>query len=85
MSKKILSGVVTSNRMQKTITVSVHRKIQHPLYGKFIKKTTRYYAHDEQNQCCIGDLVTIELTRPLSKLKRYKLVSITKKEISGLV
>lgn len=82
MSKKILSGVVISDRMQKTITVAVHRKVQHPLYGKFIKRTTRYYAHDEDNQCRIGDKVTIALTRPLSKLKRYKLVSIVKEDQS---
>lgn len=69
-------GVVVSDRMQKTITVSVERKVQHPIYGKFIKKSTKYTAHDEENTCNIGDVVKIMETRPLSKRKRWRLVEI---------
>jgi len=69
-------GIVLSDKMQKTITVSVERKVQHPIYGKFIKKSTKYTAHDEQNDCNIGDVVRIMETRPLSKRKRWRLVEI---------
>ena len=69
-------GVVLSDKMQKTITVSVERKVKHPIYGKFIKKSTKYTAHDEQNDCNIGDIVRIMETRPLSKRKRWRLVEI---------
>jgi small subunit ribosomal protein S17 len=61
------SGVVTSNKMDKTITVKVERKVKHPIYGKFIKKTTKFHAHDEKNECSIGDTVKIMETRPLAK------------------
>ncbi len=69
-------GVVVSDKMQKTITITVERKVQHPIYGKFIKKSTKYTAHDEQNDCNIGDVVRIMETRPLSKRKRWRLVEI---------
>ena len=69
-------GLVTSNKMDKTITVSVDRKVKHPMYGKFIKKTTRFNAHDETNDCGMGDTVRIMETRPLSKQKRWRLVEI---------
>jgi small subunit ribosomal protein S17 len=72
-------GVVTSNKMDKTITVAVERKVKHPIYGKFIKKTTRFHAHDEKNEASIGDLVRISETRPLSKTKRWRLVEIVEK------
>ncbi len=75
-SNKIRVGVVASNKMQKTITVRVERKLQHPIYGKFIKKSTKFMAHDELQECNIGDLVKIEETRPLSKKKSWKLVEI---------
>ncbi|MCL6523409.1 MAG: 30S ribosomal protein S17 [Thermoflavifilum sp.] len=74
--RKTRVGVVTSNKMQKTITVSVERRVKHPIYGKFIKKTTKFLAHDEQNSCQIGDLVRIMETRPLSKRKCWRLVEI---------
>ncbi len=77
--RKIRIGVVTSNKMDKTITVAVERKVKHPIYGKFLKKTTRFHAHDEKNECSIGDLVRIMETRPLSKLKRWRLVEIVEK------
>jgi len=69
-------GVVTSNKMDKTITVAVQRKEKHPIYGKFVKKTTKFAAHDEKNDCGIGDTVRIMETRPLSKNKRWRLVEI---------
>ena len=69
-------GVVTSNKMDKTITVAVKWKEKHPIYGKFVNKTKKYHAHDEKNECSIGDTVRLRETRPLSKLKRWRLVEI---------
>ncbi|NLX80186.1 MAG: 30S ribosomal protein S17 [Proteiniphilum sp.] len=69
-------GVVFSNKMDKTITVSVKWKEKHPIYGKFVNKTKKFHAHDEKNDCNIGDTVRIMETRPLSKLKRWRLVEI---------
>ena len=69
-------GVVTSNKMDKTITVAVKWKEKHPIYGKFVNKTKKYHAHDEKNECNIGDTVPLRETRPLSKLKRWRLVEI---------
>ncbi|MFA6922958.1 MAG: 30S ribosomal protein S17 [Bacteroidales bacterium] len=74
--RKQLIGVVTSNKMQKTIVVAVERKMKHPKYGKFIKKTSKFYAHDEKNECNIGDRVLLMETRPLSKNKCWRLVEI---------
>ena len=68
--RKTRTGFVSSNKMEKTITVEIERKVKHPLYGKFVKKTTKFHAHDEKNECSIGDLVKIMETRPLSKTKR---------------
>ena len=75
-SKKIRIGVVASNKMDKTISVLVERKLMHPIYGKFVKKSKKFFAHDENNACNIGDLVKIEESRPLSRLKRWRLVEI---------
>ncbi|MCX8481454.1 MAG: 30S ribosomal protein S17 [Sediminibacterium sp.] len=72
-------GLVTSDKMNKTITVSVERKIKHPIYGKFLKKTTKFHVHDEKQDCKIGDIVKIMETRPLSKTKRWRLVEILEK------
>lgn len=69
-------GLVVSNKMDKTISVSVERRLQHPIYGKFVKKTNKFFAHDEKNDCNIGDTVRIVETRPLSKQKRWRLVEI---------
>lgn len=69
-------GVVTSNKMEKSIVVSETRKVKHPLYGKFVLKTKKYVAHDEKNDCNIGDTVKIMETRPLSKTKCWRLVEI---------
>ena len=77
--RKTRTGLVTSNKMDKTITVAVERKVKHPIYGKFVKKTTRFHAHDEKNECTIGDTVRIMETRPLSKLKRWRLVEVVEK------
>ena len=77
--RKTRVGVVSSNKMDKTITVTVERKIKHPLYGKFLKKSTRFHAHDEKNECSIGDTVKIMETRPLSKTKRWRMVEILEK------
>ena len=73
------SGTVVSNRMDKTITVIVERRIKHPLYGKYIKRSKKIHAHDEENQCQEGDLVTIEETQPISKTKSWKLSSIDRR------
>ena len=69
-------GVVTSNKMEKSIVVSIERKVKHPLYGKFVKKTSKFVAHDEENTCNKGDTVRIMETRPLSKNKNWRLVEI---------
>jgi small subunit ribosomal protein S17 len=69
-------GVVTSNKMEKSIVVSIERKVKHGLYGKFVKKTSRFVAHDEENTCNEGDTVKIMETRPLSKSKNWRLVEI---------
>lgn len=69
-------GVVTSNKMDKTITIMVSRKVKHPMYGKFVKKSSKFHAHDEKNECNIGDTVRIAETRPLSKTKSWRLVEI---------
>jgi small subunit ribosomal protein S17 len=77
--RKSRIGVVSSNKMNKTITVAVERKVKHPIYGKFVKKTTRFHAHDEKNECTVGDVVRIMETRPLSKTKRWRLVEVVEK------
>ncbi len=77
--RKTKVGVVSSNKMDKTITVIVERKIKHPLYGKFLKKTNSFHAHDEKNECSIGDTVKIMESRPLSKTKRWRLVEVVEK------
>ena len=77
--RKVRVGIVSSNKMDKTITVKVERKVKHPLYGKFIKKTTGFHAHDEKNECSIGDTVKIMETRPISKTKRWRLVEVIEK------
>ncbi len=77
--RKTKTGVVTSSKMDKTITVAVERKVKHPIYGKFVKKTTKFHAHDEKNECGIGDTVKIMESRPLSKTKRWRLVEVVEK------
>jgi len=65
--------------MKKTITVSVERRVKHPIYGKFVKKTTKFHAHDEKDECTVGDVVRIMETRPLSKTKRWRLIEVVEK------
>jgi small subunit ribosomal protein S17 len=72
-------GKVVSNKMQKTITVAVDRKVKHPIYGKFVNRTTKFKAHDEQNTAGIGDTVRIMETRPISKDQRWRLIEIVEK------
>ncbi len=77
--RKIRTGRVVSNRMQKTIVVAVQRLLRHSVYQKTIKKSSKLYAHDEKGECQIGDLVKVMETRPLSKLKRWRLLEIVEK------
>ena len=74
--RKVREGLVSSNKMDKSIVVSVERKLKHPKYGKFLKRTTKLMAHDEKNECNIGDRVLVMETRPLSKTKCWRLVEI---------
>ncbi len=82
-TNRILTGRVTSNKMQKTITVLVERRVKHPLYGKFITRSTKIHAHDETNQCQIGDIVTVQQSRPLSKTKTWQLIQIVNPAANG--
>ena len=74
-------GTVTSSQMDKTITVSVDRRVRHPVYEKFVKRRTKLHAHDENNEAGIGDVVEVAQTRPLSKLKRWRLVRVVTKAV----
>lgn len=76
---RTITGRVVSNKMDKTITILVERLVKHPLYGKFIKRSTKLHAHDETNECQEGDLVTITACRPISKSKFFKLVKIVER------
>ena len=77
--RKQREGIVTSNKMDKTITVEVLRRVKHPIYGKFVKKTSKLTAHDEENKCDIGDLVRVMESKPISKNKRWRLTKIVEK------
>lgn len=78
-SRKEIVGIVRSNKMDKTITVSIERKVKHPKYKKFVKSTAKFKAHDEKNECNENDIVRIMETRPLSKDKRWRLVEIVER------
>ncbi len=78
-NRKVLVGKVVSNKMDKTIVVAVEEQLRHPAYGKIIKRTNKFKAHDDNNQCSIGDVVEIMETRPLSREKRWRLVEILQK------
>lgn len=78
-SNRRLTGRVLSDAMDKTITVLIERRVKHPLYGKFIRRSTKVHAHDEQNTCGTGDLVTVEQCRPLSKTKAWRLLEVVEK------
>jgi small subunit ribosomal protein S17 len=77
--RKSMRGKVTSNKMNKTIVVEVPRKVRHPLYEKYLSRSTKLYVHDEKNEARVGDVVEVMQTRPLSRLKRWRLVSIVQK------
>jgi small subunit ribosomal protein S17 len=81
-SARSVSGTVVSDRMDKTITVLVERRVKHPLYGKYIKRSKKIHAHDADNQCQTGDQVTIVETRPISRTKSWKLASIDRKAVT---
>ena len=76
---RTVTGRVTSNKMDKTITVMLERQVKHPLYGKYIKRSTKVHAHDEANECGIGDLVEVKMSRPLSKTKSWQLVRVVER------
>jgi small subunit ribosomal protein S17 len=78
-SRKTKTGRVISDKMDKTISVAVEKKVMHPIYKKFFKRTTKFMAHDEKNECNIGDIVKIMETRPLSSKKRWRLIEIVEK------
>ena len=78
---RTISGKVVSNKMDKSIVVLVERKIKHPVYGKFVKRSSKLHAHDEANECRIGDTVTIRQTRPISKTKSWALESVDERAV----
>jgi len=78
-NKKVVVGVVTSTSMEKSITINVVRRLRHPIYGKFVKKSKKFMAHDEANVCNVGDTVKITESRPLSKRKRWRLLEVIEK------
>lgn len=79
--KRTLTGKVVSNKMDKSITVLIERRVKHPKYGKFVRKSSKIHAHDEQNQCHEGDVVTIEECRPISKTKAWRLVEVVERAV----
>jgi len=76
---RTMTGKVVSDKMNKSITVMIERKVKHPIYGKYVKRSTKLHAHDENNDCNIGDVVVIQETRPLSKTKSWTLVNVVEK------
>ena len=81
--RKILLGEVVSNRMHKTITVQVERRVRHPIYERVVKRSKKFHAHDELNQCQIGDIVRIIETRPLSKTKCWRLLEVVRRQAAA--
>lgn len=77
--RKVMRGMVTSNKMSKTLVIQIDRKVKHPMYEKFVARRTKLYAHDEKSEAKVGDIVEVCQTRPLSKLKRWRLVRIVQK------
>lgn len=80
-AQRSVVGLVVSDKMNKTVVVQIERKVKHPMYGKYVKRFSKMYVHDEENESRIGDVVRIEQTRPQSKTKRWKLAEIVKREI----
>ena len=83
--RKVLLGEVISNRMHKTITVQVERRVRHPMYERVVKRSKKFHAHDEHNQCQIGDIVRIIETRPLSKTKCWRLLEVVRRHAAAAV
>ena len=79
-ANRSLQGRVVSDKMNKSITVQIERKVKHPLYGKYIRRSTKVHAHDENNECQIGDVVVVEQCRPLSKLKKWRFVKLVDRQ-----
>jgi len=79
--QRTLTGTVTSDKMDKSITVNIDRRVKHPLYGKYISRSTKLHVHDESNECNEGDTVTIEQCRPISRTKSWKLVKVVEKAV----
>jgi len=79
IDNRTLQGRVVSDKMDKSITVRIERRVKHPLYGKFVRKTTKVHAHDENNDCQIGDLVVVEQCRPLSKTKKWRFIKLVER------
>ena len=82
-TSRTLSGRVTSNKMDKTVTVLIERRVQHPLYKKYVRRTTKVHAHDQNNECREGDVVTISQCRPMSKTKAWRVVGVTERAESA--
>lgn len=82
-TSRTLSGRVTSNKMDKTVTVLIERRVQHPLYKKYVRRTTKVHAHDQNNECREGDLVTISQCRPMSKTKAWRVVGVVERAESA--
>ena len=82
-TNRVLQGRVISDKMHKTVTVLVERRVQHPVYGKFITRSTKVHAHDESNECAVGDLVLVEQCRPLSKTKAWRLLKVVEKAVQA--
>jgi small subunit ribosomal protein S17 len=83
MTNRTLQGRVISDRMDKTVTVLVERRVKHPVYGKFLRRSTKVHAHDENNECRTGDVVRVEQCRPLSKSKTWRLVQVVERAAEG--
>ena len=80
---RTITGKVVSNKMDKSITVLIERRVKHPVYGKYVSKSSKVHAHDAQNECNIGDVVTVKEVRPLSKTKTWSLVSVDEKAVQA--
>ncbi len=80
---RTVTGKVVSNKMEKSITVLIERRVKHPVYGKYVTKSSKVHAHDANNECTIGDVVTVKEVRPISKTKTWSLVSIDEKAVSA--
>jgi small subunit ribosomal protein S17 len=76
---RTLQGRVVSDKMDKTVTVLVERRVKHPLYGKFVRRSTKVHAHDENNECRLGDVVVVEQSRPLSKTKKWRFIKLVER------